>query len=199
VPPEPLYNTHTHSHTHTPTHNHTQTQNKQLLDDQIVKTPAMRASPYIGPFEERVCAWEAKLNHTQVCVCVCVCVASRWQNEGRLSAGRPLDGLASTPLAPATPQDTLDEWLACQQSWLYLEPIFGSEDLQQQMPNEGRKFKAVDATWRRLMERLAKQPEVNVGATAGRVVGRGEEGTWDRIAGPVAWARPERCSRAGEA
>jgi hypothetical protein len=38
----------------------------QLLDDQMVKTQAMRASPYIGPFEERVKTWEAKLNRTQV-------------------------------------------------------------------------------------------------------------------------------------
>lgn len=37
----------------------------QLLDDQIVKTQAMRASPYIGPFEERVKGWEAQLNKTQ--------------------------------------------------------------------------------------------------------------------------------------
>lgn len=39
---------------------------QQLLDDQVVKTQAMRASPYIGPFEEGVKAWEAKLNQTQV-------------------------------------------------------------------------------------------------------------------------------------
>ena len=36
-----------------------------LLDDQIMKTQGMRASPYIGPFEERVRLWEAKLNLTQ--------------------------------------------------------------------------------------------------------------------------------------
>lgn len=39
---------------------------QMLLDDQIIKTQSMRASPYIGPFEDRVRSWEAKLNMTQV-------------------------------------------------------------------------------------------------------------------------------------
>lgn len=38
---------------------------QMLLDDQIVKTQSMRASPYIGPFEDRVRLWEQKLNLTQ--------------------------------------------------------------------------------------------------------------------------------------
>lgn len=53
----------------------------------------------------------------------------------------------------------LDEWLNCQQQWLYLEPIFGSEDIMQQMPVEGRRFKGVDTTWRKIMEKLMKNPD----------------------------------------
>lgn len=94
---------------------------QMLLDDQIVKTQSMRASPFIGPFEERVRMWERKLNLMQ---------------------------------------EIMDAWLACQQAWLYLEPIFGSDDILQQMPVEGRKFKAVDATWRKTMEKAVKNPEV---------------------------------------
>jgi dynein heavy chain len=59
----------------------------------------------------------------------------------------------------------LDEWINCQQQWLYLEPIFGSEDIMQQMPTEGRRFKAVDTSWRKIIEKLIKNPEVLVVGT----------------------------------
>lgn len=61
----------------------------------------MRASPYIGPFEDRVRIWESKLNMTQ---------------------------------------DIIDQWLKCQQVWLYIEPIFGSEDIMSQLVRRAENF-----------------------------------------------------------
>ncbi|PRD34653.1 UNVERIFIED_CONTAM: Dynein heavy chain 3 [Trichonephila clavipes] len=57
-------------------------------------------------------------------------------------------------------QDVLDSWLKCQATWLYLEPIFSSEDIMQQMPVEGRKFGTVDKSWRETATKAAADPHV---------------------------------------
>ena len=59
-----------------------------------------------------------------------------------------------------TVQEVLDAWMTCQRSWLYLEPIFGSDDIITQLPVESKRFTTMDRTWRRIMSQAKQKPGV---------------------------------------
>ncbi|CAI8006104.1 Dynein heavy chain 3, axonemal, partial [Geodia barretti] len=69
-------------------------------------------------------------------------------------------------------QDIMDAWLKCQATWLYLEPIFSSEDIMAQMPEEGRKFGIVDRTWRDIMTESVKDAHALVVTSQENMLGR---------------------------
>ncbi|KAJ3073482.1 Dynein heavy chain 1, axonemal [Podochytrium sp. JEL0797] len=59
-----------------------------------------------------------------------------------------------------TVQEVLEAWMACQRSWLYLEPIFASDDIVTQLPAESKRFTTMDRTWRRIMQQAKSKPGV---------------------------------------
>uniref|UniRef100_A0A8B9DMU0 Dynein axonemal heavy chain 3 n=1 Tax=Anser cygnoides TaxID=8845 RepID=A0A8B9DMU0_ANSCY len=72
-------------------------------------------------------------------------------------------------------QDILDCWLKCQATWLYLEPIFSSEDIISQMPEEGRKFGVVDTYWKDIMAQVVKDTRVLVATEQPMMLDRFQE------------------------
>uniref|UniRef100_A0A8C9SYH1 Dynein axonemal heavy chain 1 n=1 Tax=Scleropages formosus TaxID=113540 RepID=A0A8C9SYH1_SCLFO len=58
-------------------------------------------------------------------------------------------------------QDVLEEWLTCQRSWLYLEPIFSSDDINRQLPVEGKRYQTMERTWRKVMKNAFDNRQVS--------------------------------------
>ncbi|GFR44385.1 hypothetical protein Agub_g5605 [Astrephomene gubernaculifera] len=61
--------------------------------------------------------------------------------------------------------DTLDEWVAVQKAWMYLEPIFSAVDIQRQLPVEAKAFFAVDKQLREIMRRTKDRPNALIAGT----------------------------------
>ncbi|XP_057625591.1 dynein axonemal heavy chain 1 [Chionomys nivalis] len=57
-------------------------------------------------------------------------------------------------------QEVLEEWLNCQRSWLYLEPIFSSEDITRQLPVESKRYQTMERIWRKIMRNAYENREV---------------------------------------
>lgn len=56
--------------------------------------------------------------------------------------------------------ELIEEIAKCQRTWMYLEPIFASDDIHKQMPNEGSWFKDVDTLWKTTMDGIENDPGI---------------------------------------
>ncbi|KAF5834888.1 hypothetical protein DUNSADRAFT_8192 [Dunaliella salina] len=57
-------------------------------------------------------------------------------------------------------QDIFDAWLLAQAKWMYLGPVYGSEEIAKQMPRERFEFQAADTKWRNIILGVQRQPLV---------------------------------------
>ncbi|KAK3252700.1 hypothetical protein CYMTET_38016 [Cymbomonas tetramitiformis] len=72
--------------------------------------------------------------------------------------------------------ETIDTWLMLQRQWMYLEPIFSSPDIQQQLPIEAKRFSTVDRMWRKAMAVIKVKPAVLAFCTNRKQLENFEEG-----------------------
>ena len=56
--------------------------------------------------------------------------------------------------------EIIEEWLKVQRQWMYLEPIFNSEDIKTQLPIESKRFDTVDSIWRKALSQAVVTPGV---------------------------------------
>ena len=55
--------------------------------------------------------------------------------------------------------DCIDVWFVVQRKWMYLESIFvGAEDIRMQLPEEAKKFDAIDKSWKGIMTATRTNP-----------------------------------------
>ncbi|XP_052743009.1 dynein axonemal heavy chain 1-like [Bicyclus anynana] len=59
-------------------------------------------------------------------------------------------------------QKVVEEWMECQKEWMYLEPIFMSEDISRQLPMEAKKYGTMERIWRRIMSAAQACPKIMV-------------------------------------
>lgn len=67
--------------------------------------------------------------------------------------------------------EVIDEWMATQRKWLYLEGIFVGGDIRTQLPDEAKRFDDIDKAYRRTMMDCVKNPLViPICTTPGRLL-----------------------------
>lgn len=59
-----------------------------------------------------------------------------------------------------TMQKIIDEMSKCQRTWMNLEPVFSSDDIEKTLPVETVKFREVDKLWRETTDQINDEPSL---------------------------------------
>ncbi|PVD32839.1 hypothetical protein C0Q70_08286 [Pomacea canaliculata] len=62
--------------------------------------------------------------------------------------------------------EVLDVWMVVQRKWMYLEGIFIGGDIRSQLPEEAKKFDAIDKTFKKIMTDTFKTPQIKLACHA---------------------------------
>ncbi|XP_076453104.1 dynein axonemal heavy chain 10-like [Babylonia areolata] len=62
--------------------------------------------------------------------------------------------------------EVLDVWMVVQRKWMYLEGIFIGGDIRSQLPEEAKKFDAIDKTFKKIMTDTHKTPQIKLSCHA---------------------------------
>lgn len=62
--------------------------------------------------------------------------------------------------ALSTAQETLELWLKVQSLWIYLEAVFSGGDIARQLPQEAKRFAAIDKSWCKIMGGVQDNPNM---------------------------------------
>jgi dynein heavy chain len=56
--------------------------------------------------------------------------------------------------------ETLGTWIEVQATWMYLEAVFAGGDIMKQLPQEAKRFAAIDKNWTKIMNKANEQKNV---------------------------------------
>ena len=123
-----------------------------LLDDHVIKTQTMKGSPYAAEFKERLDDWESYLTGVQDVVDVWLKAGGKGVSGGKKAlkcgqfrAGKGRKRGVSGLFRARELGFVLPKHVQVQGVWLYLEPIFSSEESPPRMPRNYRKTCSVAA------------------------------------------------------